>query len=104
VRRAAAATRRLGLGWNHCLCHGDFGAWELLDRAIALGEGPDDLTRERLMGLLLTSLEDHGPSCGQPSNAFAPSLMPGLGGVAYQLLRMDRNSNLPSVLILGSEL
>jgi lantibiotic modifying enzyme len=33
VRRAAAATWRLGMGWNHCVCHGDLGAWELLDNS-----------------------------------------------------------------------
>lgn len=101
LRRAAAATWRLGLGWNHCVCHGDFGAWELLESAIALGEGPQQLTTLRLRELLLTSLEDHGPSCGQPSNAFSPSLMPGLGGVAYQLLRMHQDSDLPSLMTLA---
>jgi type 2 lantibiotic biosynthesis protein LanM len=101
LRRAAAATWRLGLGWNHCVCHGDFGAWELLERAIALGEGPRDLTAVHLRELLLTSLEDHGPSCGMIRDAFAPGLMPGLGGIAYQLLRMHPESALPSLLTAG---
>jgi len=101
LRRAAAATWRLGMGWNHCACHGDLGAWELLERAIALGEGPKDLTVVHLRELLLTSLEDHGPSCGMARDAFAPGLMPGLGGIAYQLLRMHPDSDLPSVLIQG---
>jgi type 2 lantibiotic biosynthesis protein LanM len=101
LRRAAAATWRLGLGWNHCVCHGDFGAWELLERAIALGEGPRDLTAVHLRELLLTSLEDHGPSCGIIRDAFAPGLMPGLGGIAYQLLRMHPESALPSLLTAG---
>jgi lantibiotic modifying enzyme len=37
-------------------------------------------------------------------DAFAPGLMPGLGGVAYQLLRMHPDSGLPSILIPGSDL
>jgi type 2 lantibiotic biosynthesis protein LanM len=104
LRRAAAATWRTGLGWNHCTCHGDLGAWELLERAIAMGEGPGDVTRVHLGELLLTSLEDHGPTCGIARDAFPPGLMPGLGGVAYQLLRMHPDSGVPSILIPGSGL
>jgi type 2 lantibiotic biosynthesis protein LanM len=101
LRRTAAATWRLGLGWNHCTCHGDLGAWELLERAIALGEGPKDVTPMHLRELLLTSLEDHGPCCGLTRDAFAPGLMTGLGGIAYQLLRMHPAHGLPSILTLG---
>jgi len=101
LRRAAAATWRLGVGWNHCTCHGDFGAWELLERAIALDEGPKDVTHVHLRELLLTSLEDNGPTCGLTRAAFAPGLMPGLGGIAYQLLRMHPESEMPSILTPG---
>ncbi|HWM24792.1 MAG TPA: type 2 lanthipeptide synthetase LanM family protein [Chthoniobacterales bacterium] len=101
LRRAAAATWRLAFGWNHCACHGDFGAWELLERAITMGEGPKDLTLLHLDESLLSSLEDHGPSCGMLRDAFAPGLLPGLGGIAYQLLRMHPENGLPSILIPG---
>ena len=100
---AAAATERLGIGWNHCLCHGDFGAWELLDAAIAHGEGPKGMTREGLLAQLVTSLEDNGPVCGMAKDAFVPGLLPGVGGIAYQLLRAHPESQLPSVLILRGE-
>jgi class II lanthipeptide synthase len=99
LRRAAAATWRLGMGWNHCACHGDLGAWELLDHAIAAGEAPKELTTKYLLDLILTSLEQDGPSCGMGRNAFAPGLLPGLGGVAYQLLRVHPEHDLPSILI-----
>jgi class II lanthipeptide synthase len=104
LRRAVDATWRLGLGWNHCVCHGDFGAWELLESAIALGKGPKNLTLMRLRELLLTSLEQHGPSAGLASDTFGPGLIPGLGGVAYQLLRMHPESDLPSLMTLGGSL
>ena len=97
---AAAATERLGIGWNHCLCHGDFGAWELLDVALAHGEGPKGLTREGLLASLVTSLEDNGPVCGLAKDAFVPGLLPGIGGIAYQLLRANPESRLPSILML----
>ena len=101
LRRAAAATWRLGIGWNHTLCHGDLGAWELLDRAIALGEGPDGLTRESLMASILTVLEQQGPISGIVREALVPGLLPGIGGVAYQLLRWHPHCELPSILTLG---
>ncbi|HEX6648760.1 MAG TPA: type 2 lanthipeptide synthetase LanM family protein [Pyrinomonadaceae bacterium] len=98
VRRAAAATWRLGMGWNHCACHGDLGAWELLAHAIAAGEAPKELSTSCLLDLILTSLEQHGPSCGMGRNAFTPGLLPGLGGIAYQLLRAHPEHDLPSIL------
>jgi type 2 lantibiotic biosynthesis protein LanM len=101
LQRAAAATWRLGMGWNHCACHGDLGAWELLDRAIAAGEAPKELTASYLLDVILTSLEQDGPSCGMGRNAFAPGLLPGVGGVAYQLLRAHPENDLPSILTPG---
>ncbi len=101
LRRAAGATWRLGMGWNHCACHGDVGAWELLDRAAALGEAPDGVNGDGLLASVLTSLERHGPVCGLMRDAYAPGLMPGFGGIAYQLLRAHPESALPSILTLG---
>lgn len=103
LHRAAAATWRRGMGWNHCACHGDLGAWELLQYAIAAGEGPPALTHSCLLDLILTSLEEHGPSCGIAGNACVPGLLPGLGGVAYQLLRAHSESDLPSILTPSGE-
>jgi type 2 lantibiotic biosynthesis protein LanM len=103
VRRAAAATWRLGMGVNHCACHGDLGAWELLNHAIAAGEAPKELSASNLLDLILTSLEQHGPFGGMSRNAFTPGLLPGLGGVAYQLLRAHPEHDLPSILIPGGE-
>lgn len=103
LRRAAAATWRLGMGWNHCACHGDLGAWELLDRAIAAEEAPKELSVDYLLNIILTSLEQHGPSCGMGRDAFAPGLLPGVGGVAYQLLRAHPEHDLPSILMPSGE-
>ena len=103
VRRAAAATWRLGMGVNHCACHGDLGAWELLNHAIAAGEAPKELSASNLLDLILTSLEQHGPFGGMSRNAFTPGLLPGLGGVAYQLLRAHPEHDLPSILIPSGE-
>jgi type 2 lantibiotic biosynthesis protein LanM len=101
LRRAAAATLRLGMGWNHCACHGDAGAWELLAAAAAAGAAPDGVTAQDVLARLLTTLERDGPVCGLMRDAFVPGLLAGLGGVAWQLLRAHPQSNIPSILTLG---
>ena len=103
LERAAAATWRIGMGWNHCPCHGDLGAWELLHHAIAAGVAPEGLSASSLLDLILTALEEHGPSCGIAGNACVPGLLPGLGGVAYQLLRAHPEADLPSILTPNGE-
>jgi type 2 lantibiotic biosynthesis protein LanM len=102
VQRAAAATWRQGMGWNHSLCHGDLGAVELLVRAIDAGLGPEGLTRETLAAHVIGSIETHGAVCGITRETFSPGLMAGLGGVAWQLLRLHPGAgDLPSVLTLA---
>lgn len=101
VRHAAAATLKSGIGWNHTLCHGDLGAWELLDAAIRVGEAPANLSSEGLLAQIISSLEEHKPTCGFARDTFAPGLLPGLGGVAYQLLRVNPQSDLPSLMTLS---
>jgi type 2 lantibiotic biosynthesis protein LanM len=103
LHRAAAVTWRLGMGLNHCACHGDLGAWELLNHAIAAGEAPKELSSSNLLDVILTSLEQDGPSCGTGRAAFTPGLLPGLGGVAYQLMRVHSEHDLPSILIPDGE-
>jgi type 2 lantibiotic biosynthesis protein LanM len=100
VRHAAAAARKSGIGWNHTACHGDLGTWELLHGAIRVGVAPEGIDGDELLGLILSSIEEHKPTCGFARDAFAPGLLPGLGGVAYQLLRAHPRSDLPSILTL----
>jgi len=99
VRRAAEACWSLGMGWNHTVCHGDLGCWELLHRAFLLDAGPAGLDEQAVTAAIVSSIEAHGPVSGLARAAFCPGLMPGLGGVAYQLLRMDPRSDLPSLLL-----
>jgi type 2 lantibiotic biosynthesis protein LanM len=98
VRRAVAATWRREMGCNHCACHGDLGAWELLDHATVAGLAPQELSVPCVLDLILSSLEERGPSCGIGANVSAPGLLPGLGGAAYQLLRAHPENDLPSIL------
>jgi type 2 lantibiotic biosynthesis protein LanM len=97
VRRAVAATWPSGLGYGHSLCHGSLGAWELLDVAVRAGLAPRGVTPWRAE--ILTSLESHGPVTGAVHGVVQPGLMLGAGGVAYQLLRLHPECELPSVLL-----
>ncbi|MEU4579881.1 type 2 lanthipeptide synthetase LanM family protein [Nonomuraea sp. NPDC023979] len=97
LARAAASCWADGTGWNHTLCHGDLGSWEVIEHARAAGVAPVD--RAVLDAHILGGLEVNGPVSGLARDAFAPGLLPGLGGVAYQLLRMHPDCALPSVLL-----
>lgn len=104
LRMAAAATWRKALGWNHTACHGDTGAWNVLRHAIRAGVGPAGVTEAQVIEQILTSIEQHGACSGFIRDALAPGLLPGIGGIAYQLLRMHPECDLPSILIPGSRL
>ncbi|QMU80254.1 type 2 lantipeptide synthetase LanM [Streptacidiphilus sp. PB12-B1b] len=99
LRRAAASCWADGVGWNHTLCHGDFGVWEVVDHALSAGVAPVGLDRPALDAHLISGLEEYGPISGLARDTFAPGLLPGVGGIAYQLLRMHPDSPLPSVLL-----
>lgn len=100
LQRAAHMLWHKGMGANHHgLCHGDLGTWELLDHALKQGWAPQDMTRASLEAAIIGSLETHGPYCGMLGEALSPGLMAGVGGIAYQLLRMDPRCTLPSVLL-----
>jgi len=100
VRIAAATACRTGIGWNHTLCHGDLGVWELVDRAARKGLAPEGVSSESLLAHILSSLEEFSAICGIARDAFSPGLFSGVGGVAYQLLRAHPEHGLPSVMTL----
>ncbi|MEU6743991.1 type 2 lanthipeptide synthetase LanM family protein [Streptosporangium sandarakinum] len=103
LRRAAASSWSKGIGWNHTLCHGDLGNWEVVRHAIDVGVGPEELTPEYLAAYMIGSMDEHGPVSGLSRDAFSPGLMPGVGGMLYQLLRLPPDTSLPSVLLPDPE-
>jgi type 2 lantibiotic biosynthesis protein LanM len=98
IRRAAASAWEHGTGWNHTCCHGDLGVWELVTDAMAIGLGPPGLDRPTADAYMISGLEEYGAVTGMARDAFSPGLLPGAGGIAYQLLRMAAGGTLPSVL------
>ena len=100
VEIAAAIACDKGLGWNHTLCHGDMGVWELVDVAARKGLAPQGMSGARVLAHIMSSLEEFSPICGFARDAFVPGLFSGVGGIAYQLLRAHPEHRLPSVMTL----
>ncbi|MFF3665999.1 type 2 lanthipeptide synthetase LanM family protein [Microtetraspora malaysiensis] len=96
---ALAATVRGGLSLRgHSLCHGVFGNADLLllaeERGARLApEAGSALARA------VDSLDRDGPVCGTPGEIETPSLMTGLAGIGYGLLRLASPGTVPSVLL-----
>lgn len=86
---------RAAFGWEHSLCHGDLGAWELL--RLAPGAEREADLRARCV---VAGLGEHGLRFGPGGAGTNPCFMDGSSGVAYQLLRMV-DPSLPSALLLG---
>lgn len=55
--------------------------------------------REHLAARVISAIEAHGPAIGVTRMVFQPGMLVGTGGVAYQLLRMHPDCDLPSVLL-----
>jgi type 2 lantibiotic biosynthesis protein LanM len=102
ARRGGDAVARIGFGWSHTLCHGDFGAWELVDALAAAGALSDPVDRRLVAAHIVSSIERQGPTEGLSRGAFTPSLLAGVAGMAYQLLRMAPDCALPSLLVFDT--
>jgi type 2 lantibiotic biosynthesis protein LanM len=99
LARAAACSWAHGLGHNHTLCHGDLGIWEVISLALSAGAQPRGVEPGALAARIISGLGEHGPVSGLARDTLHPALLPGIGGMAYQLLRMHPDSPLPSVLL-----
>jgi type 2 lantibiotic biosynthesis protein LanM len=84
------------------LCHGELGVMEAVtvlagtteDRTIAAAV-------RRRAGLVLSTIDRYGPSCGTPGWVSTPGLLSGWAGIGYGLLRLGFAHRVPSVLLLG---
>jgi lantibiotic modifying enzyme len=99
VQASASSSWHRGIGWNHTLCHGDLGVWELVTAAMDNGLGPAGFDRAAVDAHMVAAVEEFGVVTGVAKDAFAPGLLDGAGGVAYQLLRLHPDCRLPSVLL-----
>ncbi|WP_440072220.1 type 2 lanthipeptide synthetase LanM family protein [Streptosporangium sp. OZ121] len=95
--RAADHVAAAGASGRHDLCHGDLGAWELLEGVRAHRTHHRPWTAH-----VITSVGEDGPRTGIAADAATPALMTGTSGLLYQLLRMRPGLRLPSVLVMGA--
>ncbi|MGI8667877.1 MAG: type 2 lanthipeptide synthetase LanM family protein [Jatrophihabitans sp.] len=101
VRRAVESCLRGRLNWNHTLCHGDLGCWELLVAGTQLGLATGAPDPAELAERTVASIAQHGPIISAARDSFTPGLIAGTGGIAYQLLRLHPDCELGSVLVPG---
>lgn len=99
---ALQTTRERGFGLNHSLCHGDLGNLELLLQAgILLADPQWQAETRRIASMVVASIDRHGWLSGIPLGVESPSLMTGLAGIGYGLLRLAAPEQVPSVLLLA---
>ena len=98
---AVETTLSQGFGTNHCLCHGALGNLDFLIQADeALGDAELRSRVARMTGSIMDSLTRDGWLCGVPLGVESPSLLNGLAGIGYGLLRIAEPSRIPSILAL----
>jgi type 2 lantibiotic biosynthesis protein LanM len=99
---ALKLTLAQGFGGNHSLCHGDLGNLELLLQASASLDDPALHTAlSRISTAILADIEQHGWRCGVPLPVETPTLMTGIAGIGYQLLRLAATDRVPALLTLA---
>lgn len=89
-----------GFSTNHSLCHGALGNLEaLLMAAQCFPQSFYQQELERLVPMVLESIERQGWITGIPQGVETPGLMVGLAGIGYGLLRQAFPLSVPSVLL-----
>jgi type 2 lantibiotic biosynthesis protein LanM len=92
-----------GFGSNHSLCHGDLGNLDFLIKATNLLHDRElKETINRISSQIMMSIKNSNWLSGTPKNVETPSLMLGLAGIGYGILRLYSPEKVPS--ILGLEL
>lgn len=103
IATALTTTLHEGFGITHCLCHGDLGNLELVERAAAMLDDERAMaTAQSIAARILREIAEDGPHTGAPLGVENPGLMTGLAGIGYALLRLAAPERVPSVLTLES--
>jgi type 2 lantibiotic biosynthesis protein LanM len=102
IDAALHTTIRRGFGMNHSLCHGDMGNLDILLTATQrLANTRYKEVLQRVVPMLLDSVETQSWISGVPQGVETPGLMVGLAGMGYALLRLAEPERMPSVLLLA---
>jgi type 2 lantibiotic biosynthesis protein LanM len=96
-------TLREGFGFDHCLCHGDMGNIDILLVASEVLKDPRfRQAASQRAAATLAQARQHGFRCGLALEHESPSLMLGLAGIGFGLLRLWSPERVPSVLCLDA--
>jgi lantibiotic modifying enzyme len=91
-----------GSGRTHALYHGELGNLDFLQLASQqLSNEPCRMATERIGAIVIEEIERDGWKCGGPKDVEIPSLMLGLAGIGYGMLRLAEPDYVPSVLVLA---
>lgn len=102
IKNALQTTLAQGFGLNHSLCHGDLGNLDVLLTAARTLDDPLYHTLTQMYtARILRSIEKEGWLTGIPLAIESPSLMTGIAGIGYQLLRLANPERVPAVLTLA---
>ena len=99
---ALRTTITQGFGLTHSLCHGDLGNLDVLLLATQILDNTQYYEQvERLIPMILDSIDTYGWITGIPTGIESPGLMTGIAGIGYELLRLAEAEKVPSVLLLA---
>ena len=103
LENALETTRRLGLGRPDHMCCGSFGHVDVLLTVGRILEQPDLIAaaEDRAARVLKRAIVNEGFALSRSRSAqdcFHPGFFQGTSGIGYELLRLARPSDLPSVL------
>lgn len=103
LENAIFSAGRPDLNDSDGLCCGNLGRIELLIEASQRLERPDALQQARQIAMLMLErrAQNGDFAIGVKDGAFIPSFFQGMAGVGYQLLRLARPVEVPSVLCWG---
>ena len=101
INIAIEKTLKEGFGGSDCLCHGSLGNMDLLLLASTNLDYKKyyNIAKEITYDLILESKKTQW-YCGIPQKSQVPTLMLGLAGIGYGLLRVLDPVNIPSILTL----
>lgn len=102
IELALETTLRNGLGHTHSLCHGDLGASELFCLAYekSIGNQYLDVSRKIAMKVIVEKQKNEKFLTGLTNHVQIPGMFLGLSGIGYQLLRIMKPQDTPSILTL----
>ncbi len=102
IRSAIKSTLDYGFGYNHSLCHGDFGNFDFLLCASQTSKYKNlQKNVNKIAASILAGIDKYGLRFSNKFQVETCGLMIGLAGIGYECLRIADPIQIPSVLILS---